>query len=411
MVDGFGLVLVATKTLHENGHDTSGTLAAADRLTKRLGISARLVPAWGELFLLIDGYRFRAIEALPGNINMNRVVATLRIVDDFEDGSLAAPEAAVALKEAALAPPSNAVAFVVACALGAAALSIINGATSSLALAIIALCAAAGGALRRAIAVLTPNTLMPVFAASLLAGVVGAAGTGAQLSSSLRLIALGPLLVLNPGPAIIGGVFDLVSARIPLGASRLVFGLLVVLAITAGVLIGLDTGDQTLPPVVAPRLPPLWIDLTCAGVAVAAYGIFFSMPARMLVYPVVVGMAAHAVRYWALSHFEINNAGATGLACLLVGTVMVPIARRLRLPFAAVGFASVVSMVPGIFLIRSGGGLLELTQSSGHSFESSLNGVVADGATALLTVVTMCLGLALPKSLYDHFAHARNTRS
>jgi uncharacterized membrane protein YjjP (DUF1212 family) len=104
--DGFGLVLVATKILHENGHDTSGTLAAVDRLAKRLGISARLVPTWGELFLLIDGSRLRAIDALPGNINMNRVVATLRIVDEFEEGSLAAPEAAAALNEAAWPSPA-----------------------------------------------------------------------------------------------------------------------------------------------------------------------------------------------------------------------------------------------------------------------------------------------------------------
>jgi uncharacterized membrane protein YjjB (DUF3815 family) len=131
----------------------------------------------------------------------------------------------------------------------------------------------------------------------------------------------------------------------------------------------------------------------------------------MLVYPVVMGMGAHAVRYWAMSHFELSNAAASGLACLFVGIVLVPIARRLRLPFAAVGFASVVSMIPGIFLFRLGGGLLEITKSIGHSFQPALSGVVADGATAFLTVVTMCLGLVLPKSLYDYLAQVRATRS
>jgi uncharacterized membrane protein YjjP (DUF1212 family) len=408
---GCGLVLAAAKILHDSGHDTSGTLVAADKITQRLGIAGRLVPEWGELFLLIDGFRLRAIESVPGNVNMKRVVATLRIIDELDEGSLAAPEMAAALNEAARALPSNAAVFVVACGFGAAALSIINGATHVLALAIIALCAAAGGALRQMIATLTSNTLMQVFAASLLAGAVGAAGISAHLSSSLRLIALGPLLVLVPGPAILGGMFDLVSIRIPLGASRVVFGLLTVLAITTGVLIGLDAGNQTLPPLVAPSSPPIWIDVLCAGVAAAAYSIFFTIPAQMLVYPVVMGMGAHAVRYWAMSHFELSNAAASGLACLFVGIVLVPIARRLRLPFAAVGFASVVSMIPGIFLFRLGGGLLEITKSIGHSFQPALSGVVADGATAFLTVVTMCLGLVLPKSLYDYLAQVRATRS
>jgi uncharacterized membrane protein YjjP (DUF1212 family) len=403
--NGADLVLVAMKTLHENGNDTSSTLEAAERLTKRLGIEARVVPEWGELFLSIDRFLLRAIEAVPGNINMNRVVATLRVVDAIKQGSLAAPEAAAALNEAARALPSNALVFAAACGFGAAALSIINGATHYAVLAIIALCAAAGGLLRRAIAALTPNPLMQIFAASLLAGAVGAAGVWAHLSSSLRLIALGPLLVLIPGPAILGGFFDLASVRVPLGVSRLGFGMSSVFAITAGVLIGLDIGSQTLPPLVISHSPPLWVDVLCAGIAVAAYGIFFSIPAQMLAYPVVIGMAAHAVRYWTVSHFGLDNASATGLACLFVGIVMVPIARRMQLPFAAVGFASVVSMVPGIFLIRLGGGLLEITKSIPHSFQPALNGVVADGATAVLTVVAMCLGLVLPKSLYDYLAH------
>jgi len=57
----------------------------------------------------------------------------------------------------------------------------------------------AGALLRRGLAVLSANSFLQIFAASLLAGLVGAVAVRLQLSSTLRLAALGLLLVLVPG--------------------------------------------------------------------------------------------------------------------------------------------------------------------------------------------------------------------
>jgi len=400
--DRYDILLAAARTLHENGEETSRTLAAFRRLADRLGIRASLVPTWGELFVHVDGDRLRATAATPANVNMNRVVTTQRAVEAIGAGRLDGGGARAALADAARAPQATLPVFVLACAGGAGALALINGASHPRVVGIVALCAAAGALLRRGLARLSANSFLQIFAAALLAGLVGAVGVRVGISSDLRLVGLGPLLVLVPGPAILNGVFDLAVFRLPLGAARLWFGLLTILAITTGEVLGLALGGTTLPASVQSHALPLWLDVLCAGVAAGSYGIFFAMPPRMLVYPVLMGMLAHATRWWALSTPGMSNAAGAGVACLVVGVILVPIARRLRLPFAAVGFASVVSMIPGIYLFRMGGGLARIQAHPGATSLSLVGGVLFDGTTALVTVVTMALGLLLPKLAYDH---------
>jgi uncharacterized membrane protein YjjB (DUF3815 family) len=167
--------------------------------------------------------------------------------------------------------------------------------------------------------------------------------------------------------------------------------------------------DVPLPVSPLGRPVALWLDVLAAGVAAAAYGVFFSMPLRMLAWPVLVGMLAHATRWWAITAFQVQIAPAAGLACLVVGIILVPVARRLRLPFAAIGFAAVVSLIPGVFTFRSASGLIEL-QAQGADVSSLTMGTLADGVTAILIVLAMTLGLALPKRLYDKFGSPQVAR-
>jgi uncharacterized membrane protein YjjB (DUF3815 family) len=96
------------------------------------------------------------------------------------------------------------------------------------------------------------------------------------------------------------------------------------------------------------------------------------------------------------------------VACLIVGVIVTPLAERLRLPFAGIAFASVVSLIPGIFLFRMGGGLLTLIALGAKAPTGLLQDVIVDGATAFLIVLAMVFGLIIPKPCMDRHRLPRN---
>jgi uncharacterized membrane protein YjjB (DUF3815 family) len=151
-----------------------------------------------------------------------------------------------------------------------------------------------GAILRRALGRLSANFFLQPFGAAILAGIVGAMAVRYDLSSSLRLVAVCPCMVLVPGPHFLNSALDLINGRIALGTARLMYAGLIVVAISVGLLFGFALLGVSLPADPSGRVVPLWQDVIAAGVAVAAYGVFFSTPLHMLPWPVAVGMFGHA---------------------------------------------------------------------------------------------------------------------
>ena len=396
------LVLVFARVLHVNGQSTNQTLAAAERLTKGLGLGGMIIADWeGVQILATDGNARLASfgEASPTGMDMDRVACAMRAIGKLDAGRISLPAAIEMVKEIAHRPPAPTWLFALAAAAGAAALSVIFGVEHLGAIALIVASSGAGAVLRRAISRHSTNALLQPFCAALLAGMIGALATRCNLSSSLRLVAVCPCMILVPGPHFLNGMMDLSAARVSLGASRLIFAGLVVTAISIGLLLGLGILGVTLPVDGPGRAVPLWLDVISAGVAVAAYSIFFSTPLRMLGWPVAVGMLAHALRWWTLA----GGAGAaTGafIACLVVSIILTPIARRSHMPFAAIGFASVVSMIPGVFLFRMASGLIQLAHDSNAPSEL-WGATVANAMTAVTIILAMGFGLIVPKLAID----------
>jgi uncharacterized membrane protein YjjP (DUF1212 family) len=406
------LVLAFARVLYVNGQATEQTVAAAEQLGRILGMRAKVMPRWGELQLQSDDENGRVISEMaadPTGVDMDRVASAARAIEEVGAGRLAPDGAAEAIAAISQAPAAPTWLFALAAGAGAVGLSVIFGVEHPVPAVLIFVSAAAGAILRRGVTRVSENVFLQPFCAALVAGVIGALAVRYQLSSSLRLVAVCPCMVLVPGPHVLNGALDLINGRIHLGAARLIYAGLVIVAISTGLLLGLALLGVSLPVDEAGRTVPLWQDVIAAGVAVAAYSVFFSTPLNMLPWPVAVGMLSHALRWVAITVLGFGAAIGTLLACLVVGLMLTPVARRRHMPFAAIGFASVVSMLPGVLLFRMASGLVQIAGGAQPSLEL-ISATIADGMSALISILAMSLGLITPKLVTDALSERATQR-
>lgn len=401
------LLAKAACLLFVNGQSSESLGVTIRRFGKGLGVEADILLRWGEVVLFVAGRPMpQVLPAKPTGVDMGRVTATLRIVDDLCAGRISRTEVEAALRAVESLPPVNIWRFALLAALGAAAVGVIFGASDLSTLATIAFSAGAGAFVRRAVSHLSQNALIQPFGAAFIAGVVGLLASRFNLDVDPRLVLVCPCMVLVPGPHVLNGSIDLARSRVSIGAARLVFASIIILMISAGLLLALAMAHIDLPTTAGAVSVPLVHDALAAGVAVAAYGTFFNMPWRMLPIPVLMGMAAHSV-HWMLLAQDFGAPVSSLAACLLVGLCITPAAARLRYPFAALAFASVVSMVPGVFLFDGAAALVELNAMGADAPPALLVSAFASLTSALLITIAMTVGLIVPKMIFGSLGSQR----
>jgi uncharacterized membrane protein YjjP (DUF1212 family) len=393
---------LAATLLFAHGQTTERTVTAAERLGRALGVTVRVLPYWGEIIVELDGTPLsQIVPAKPLGVDMGRVMAVTAVIDQVCHGTLSAETAPSALESAGRLPPASTPRFTLFAAIGAASLGVLFGALDTTSLLLIAASAAIGALVRRWLSGFSNNPLVQPLCAAFIAGIVAAAASRFQLSDAIALVGFCPCMVLVPGPHILNGAIDLARTRIALGIARLTYASVIVLLICAGGLFGFTALGANLA-IAGPSPPvPLVIDVIAAGCAVASFGTFFSMPWRLFAFPIAAGMLAHAARWALISVAGANAATGALVACMLVSVLVTPIVDRLHLPFAALAFSAVVSMMPGFFLFNAATGLVELVSIGPSAPAALLTSIATNAATAFLIIMAMTFGLILPRMLFE----------
>ncbi|MGY3423447.1 uncharacterized membrane protein YjjP (DUF1212 family) [Bradyrhizobium sp. F1.13.4] len=382
------MTALAATLLFTHGQTTERTVGAAERLARVLGVAVKVLPYWGDLIVKVDGAPVsHIVPAKPLGVDMGRALAVTRVIDQICHGKLPVAAAQSALESTGRLPTASTPRFTLFEAIGAALLGVIFGTLDTTGLLLIASSAAIGALVRRWLSGFSHNPLIQPLCAALIAGVVAAAVGRFQLSNAATMVGFCPCMVLVPGPHILNGAINLARTRIALGLARLAYAGIIVLLICAGGLFRFTAAGGDLA-IAGPSPPvPLVIDVIAAGCAVASFGTFFSMPWRLLAFPIAVGMLAHAAR-WALIFLAGGSAPSGALvACILVSILKTPLVDRLHPPFAAVAFSSVVSLMPGFFLFNTATGLVELVSIGPDAPAAPLISIVASGATAFLIIM------------------------
>ncbi|WP_155918093.1 threonine/serine exporter ThrE family protein [Marmoricola sp. URHB0036] len=396
----------AISALHANGAETERAERRTGQLARALGLDARAVLGWSWSTFLFKSdagdYAVRGNDAIPDELALHRVLAVDRIINDLDSGRVDLTDASDRLRGATNMPPTHVGLFTVACVAGGCGLGIIFGVHQATALAFIGVCCALGAVVRRGLGKQGANVYAQAFVAALLAGLCGATLSALGVDSALGLAALCPCLILVPGPHLLKGVLDMATLRIPLGASRLVFASIIMVAVTAGLLTGLWLGQVHLDAAPTGRDVPIWVDVPTAGVLAVAYGVFYGVALRFFYWPFLVGAAAHALRWMVVEHAHANPWVGAGLACLVVGLVLVPVCERWQLPFSALGFASVVSLIPGVLIFRALAGFVQLPSAPANSSQQLLVVTVDCASSAVLIMSVMALGFLVADSIWSH---------
>jgi uncharacterized membrane protein YjjB (DUF3815 family) len=118
-------------------------------------------------------------------------------------------------------------------------------------------------------------------------------------------------------------------------------------------------------------------------------------------------MIGHGLRYLALQA-AWNLETATFVGGLAVGIMSTWMAREYKTPFAVIGFAGAVTMMPGLQIYRTLSGGLKLARSGGAT-EPPVEMVLSNALQASLIICALALGLIVANRAVTMIARSQES--
>lgn len=399
-----------------NGADTAHVQEAATAFAQRLGFGAHLLVCPGGLLLTLqdsEGFRTRLGPAVTGmTVNMGALAALDRLGRQELPAAPDVAEIDRQLEEVERSgnryPP-----WLVALGMGltAASLARLFGATWPVVFVSV-LVGIVTQLLRRCLGTPSVNPIAGAALAAFGGGLVGALATRAFAGASPTLCLVAAGMILVPGVPLLNGVRDTLGNHADTGISRLVLGVVTVLAIAFGLFAAASVAGDRLPVDEALPLLPVGEDLLFSALAGGGYALLFNVPARTAWACVMCAMAGHGLRT-AIEHLgpDLAVASLTGaFAATLLARLL---ARRFEVPTATFAFPGVVAMIPGSYAFRAGVGGLGIMQAGAGASLALIGATIGLIVTTILVTATiaigLCLALALPFAVTPDTSKAKGS--
>jgi uncharacterized membrane protein YjjP (DUF1212 family) len=240
------------------------------------------------------------------------------------------------------------------------------------------------------------NLLALPLSAALIGALLGGLAIRLGWTGTPELVLIVPALMIVPGPHLINGVLDLIDNYLPMSMARLGLAMGILLASALGVVVGVEL---TLPnPHLTERNATadhlnLISDMVLAGIVTCGFAVFYNTTWGQVGMAALGGMTGHGLRFLALETGCTLEA-ATFLGGLAVGVISAWMARSGKMPFAVIGFAGAVTMIPGVQIYRAIGWAMQLARQT-ETAPEAMAGALSNGLQACLIVGGLALGLII----------------
>ena len=214
-------------------------------------------------------------------------------------------------------------------------------------------------------------------------------------------------LFMVPGIPLINTVDDLLNNYILAGISRAVHTLLIVGSMTVGISFAQyfnHSYDFTHLSIVPDSISPVL--LGAAVVGAAGYAVMFYTPIRLLPLIGIGGLIAILVKNTLILHLGFSVFGATFIAAAMVSLFSLKAARHVKTSSKVLAIPSAIPLVPGVFIYRFLYAMLHINSLT----STKLVEAIQSGVTAILIIISIGVGVAIPSILAGKVLDARKEK-
>lgn len=215
-------------------------------------------------------------------------------------------------------------------------------------------------------------------------------------------------LFMVPGIPLINAVDDLLNNFIVAGMARAMNTVLVVGAMTFGIVIAIRLGNVSDFTSVGLQPDNIYLSqVIAAAVASAGFSIIFNIPKRLLPVVAAGGIITVMLRNIAVMQFGLSQAAGSFLGAAVVGALAMQAIHWFHTPNVLLTIPSAIPMIPGVLLYRLLFAVLNIDSISNEQLMLGLR----SGVDAVIIIIAIAIGVAIPNIFIHRYIERKKVRT